>query len=41
MESGLYKVAITVTPMKDDGGLDEDKDGEKQIWDILDVEESR
>lgn len=30
MENGLYKVAITVTLVRDDDGLDKDKDGEKQ-----------
>lgn len=30
MESGLYKGAVIVTPVREDGGLDENKDGEKQ-----------
>lgn len=30
MENGLYKVAITVIPVRGDSVLDEDRDGEKQ-----------
>lgn len=30
MQNRLYKVAVTVTPVRDAGSLDKDKDGEKQ-----------
>lgn len=33
MGSGLYKVDLTGSLVRDDAGLDEDKDGEK--WTVL------